>query len=61
VNRRRYVRPADVAAVRTAVERRRQERALDRRALSDGLALWRRLEALRRRLDAELADLRETR
>ena len=51
-HRRRYVRPAELAAVRAAVGHRRRERAADRLALADGLDLLRRLEALRRGLDA---------
>ena len=53
--RRRYVRRAEVDAVRAAVEQRRHERAADRIALADGLALLRQLETLRRDLDAALA------
>ena len=59
--RRVYVRPAEVAAVRAAVERRRRERAAERLAFAADLALLRRLEALRRRLDTELADPRSQR
>ena len=54
-HRRRYVRAAELAAVRAAVERRRRERAADRMAFADDLALLRRLEALRRELSAALA------
>ena len=57
-NRRRYVPAAEVAGVRAVVERRRRERAVERLAFAADLALLRQLEALRRRLDAELADLR---
>ena len=53
-NRRRYVRPAELAAVRAAVERRRGERAAVRAAFAADLALLRRLEALRRELAAAL-------
>ena len=50
--RRRYVRRDEVAAVRTVIDRRRRERAAERAAFADGLALLRRLEALRRELAA---------
>ena len=55
-HRRRYVRPADVAAVRAALGRRRRERAAERLAFMTDLALLRRLEALRRELDAVVAE-----
>ncbi|MDP9365460.1 MAG: hypothetical protein M3Q10_14755, partial [Chloroflexota bacterium] len=54
-HRRRYVRPAELDAVRAAVERRRRDRSPLRAAFADDLALLRRLEALRRELDAALA------
>ena len=60
-NRRRYVRPADVATVRTVLERRRWERGAERLAFMTDLALLRRLEALRRELDAALAAERRDR
>ena len=53
--RRRYVPVAEVDAVQKIIVRRRWERAVERDAFADDLALWRRLTALRRRLDAELA------
>ena len=56
--RRVYVRAGDAPAVRGAIERRRRERALDRLAFVSDLALLRRIEALRRGLDAELAEIR---
>ena len=54
-HRRRYVRSADVEAVRAVIERRRRERAAERLAFAHDLALLRRLEALRRELTAEVA------
>ena len=54
-HRRRYVRPAELPSVRAAVERRRRERAADRIAFADDLALLRGLEVLRRELEAALA------
>lgn len=54
-HRRRYVRPADLDAVRATVERRRRERATERAAFADDLALLRRLTALRRELVVSLA------
>ena len=56
--RRVYVRARDAPAVRAAVERRRRERAFDRLAFVSDLALLRRIEVLRRELDAELAEVR---
>jgi hypothetical protein len=53
--RRRYVPVAEVDAVQTIIARRRWDRVIERDAFADDLALWRRLTALRRRLDAELA------
>ena len=61
IQRRRYVRPADLPAVRAALERRRRQRAAERFAFADDLALLRRLEALRRELDAALAAERRDR
>ena len=55
IQRRRYVRREEVAAVRAALERRRRQRAAERFAFMTDLALLRRLEALRRELDAALA------
>ena len=60
-HRRRYVRPADLAAVRAEVERRRRQRALERFALANDLALLHRWELLRRELAAELAAERRER
>ena len=54
-NRRRYVRPIDVEAVRAVVEGRRRERAVARSTFADDLALLRRLGALRRELEVALA------
>lgn len=54
-HRRRYVRPAELAAVRTTVEGRRRDRTRERAAFAADLTLLRRLEALRRELDAALA------
>ena len=53
-HRRRYVRPAELAAVRAALERRRWQRAADRFAFAHDLALLRQWEVLRRELAAEL-------
>ena len=53
--RRVYVSASEAPAVRAAVERRRRERAAERLAFADDLALLRRLEALRRELAAALA------
>ena len=54
-HRRRYVRPAELAAVRAVVERRRRERAAVRAAFADDLALLRRLDDVRRELEAAFA------
>ena len=54
-NRRRYVRREELAAVRAALERRRRQRAAERLAFMTDLALLRRLEALRRELNARLS------
>ena len=54
-HRRRYVRPAELPAVRAAVARRRRERTAERLAFADDLALLRRLEMLRRELATALA------
>ncbi len=51
VHRRRYVRPADLAAVRAAVERRRAERALLGAELAEAASILRALKALHRDLD----------
>jgi hypothetical protein len=53
--RRRYVRRADVDAVRAVLERRRAERVRERIIVAEDLALLRRLERLRRELDATIA------
>ncbi len=58
-NRRRYVRAADLDAVRATVERRRRERATERLAFLSDLALLRRLTALRRELEGSLVAERE--
>ncbi len=54
-NRRRYVRPADLEAVRAAVERRRRERDAVRAAFADDMAMLRRLSSLRREIEAVYA------
>ncbi len=51
VQRRRYVRLADVAAVRTAIDRRRAERSTMRADLAESASLLRALKALHRELD----------
>lgn len=53
--RRRYVKLADIERVRAVVERRRAERIVTRSAFADDMALLRRLDRLRRDLDALLA------
>lgn len=55
-NRRRYVRAADLDAVRSIVARRRRARAIERAAFANDLALLRRLGALRRELEGSLAE-----
>lgn len=54
-HRRRYVRATDVEAVRAVVEGRRRERATERVAFADDLAMLRRLWALRRELEITVA------
>ena len=49
--RRRYVRPADLEAVRAAVARRRAERAVLRAELAESASLLRALKTLYRDLD----------
>lgn len=51
VQRRRYVRLADVAAVRTAIDRRRAERVRLRMELAESASIFRALKALYRELD----------
>lgn len=53
--RRRYVKQADVERVRAVVAERHRERALMRAAFAADLALLRRLDRLRRELDAALS------
>jgi hypothetical protein len=50
-HRRRHVRPADLPAVRAAVERRRRERAVLRAELAESASILRALKALYRELD----------
>ena len=51
LQRRRYVRPADLAGVRSTVERRRTERAMLRAERAEAASLLRALKALYRELD----------
>jgi hypothetical protein len=57
MQRRRYVPQSEVETVRAILAGRRRERAIERAAFADDLALWCRLSALRRKVDAELAAL----
>src|SRR3954452_15296044 len=48
LQRRRYVPVAEVAVVRAIIACRRGERAMERTAFAEDLALWRRLTVMRR-------------
>jgi hypothetical protein len=54
VQRRVYVKPGEVAAVQAALDQRRHQRAARIAALTNSLEVVRRLEALRRDIDAAL-------
>lgn len=49
--RRRYVRPAELAAVRAVIERRRDERTMGQAERAESASLLRALKALARELD----------
>lgn len=59
--RRRYVRAADVPAVRAILERRRMRRRVGRLILSRSMRSWRELGRLAAEYEALLADEREGR
>lgn len=61
IQRRRYVRAADVPAVRAILETRREDRRLDRLALALSLRSWRELAQLVEDAEARLREEREHR
>ena len=61
VQRRRYVRPADVPAVRAIIEKRREERRVERLALALSMRSWRELARQLEDLEARIREERERR
>ena len=59
IQRRRYVRAADVPAVRAILAHRRAQRRADQQALADALHLWRALDRLVKEYEARLPDDQE--
>ena len=61
IHRRRYVRPADVPAVRAILEKRRERRHAERLALALSLRSWRELSSWVAEYEAQLRAEREQR
>jgi hypothetical protein len=59
IQRRRYVRAADVPAVRAILEKRRDARRLERLLLARSLRSWRELAQLVEQFEARIAEERE--